>query len=237
MESKPVHISLHNVSSFPVTPDLTLNIAKPPLPLCCTWPQRWGIFYVRYQLPALVMSDDQPPGADHGRVPADTGAVTTRTMGWFNLTQTAHCETLWDSPGHPQQHNARPLASSERPPLDSLIFNGLMKTLIFAAWLGHLVNIYSQFTKLENKSRICRFESRCSFYFSEFSGWPAFSDVERASIFGKFIGIKLDVNRLSHSSTCLKHKLLLDNEKAGNGGQIFNATRVIDIRIRSVKQQ
>ena len=29
MESKPVHISLHNVSSFSVTRDLTLNIAKP----------------------------------------------------------------------------------------------------------------------------------------------------------------------------------------------------------------
>ena len=28
MESKPVHISLHNVSSFSVTRDLTLNIVK-----------------------------------------------------------------------------------------------------------------------------------------------------------------------------------------------------------------
>ena len=113
MESKPVHISLHNVSSLSVTRDLTLNIAK-PLSLLQLAPE-----HILCSLP--VMSDDQAPGADHCRVPADSGSSQ---HGDNEMTQ------LDTNTGHPQQHNG-PLASSERPPLDSLIFNGLMKTLIF----------------------------------------------------------------------------------------------------------
>ena len=132
VESKPVHISLHNVSllspwlvTWPWTLQASLSAAAAPR----------SIFYVRYQpRPGLVMSDDQAPGADHCRVPADSGVITTHhgTMGWFNWTQTAHWDTETPS-AHPQQHNG-PLASWERPPLDSLIFNGLMKTLIFTGW-------------------------------------------------------------------------------------------------------
>ena len=66
VESKPVHISLHNVSSFSVTRDLTLNIAK-PLSLLQLVPE-----HILCSL--LVMSDDQAPGADHCRVPADSGS-------------------------------------------------------------------------------------------------------------------------------------------------------------------
>ena len=196
-----------------------------------------SIFYVRYQpRPGLVMSDDQAPGADHCRVPADSGVITTHhgTMGWFNWTQTAH----WDPetpPAHPQQHNG-PLASWERPPLDSLIFNGLMKTLIFTGW----TNIWwiSILNSLNWKISLGFVESSPGVHFIS-PNFPA--DLPSQMLSGRaFSGNLSELNWTwigSLSSTCLKHKLSLDNEKAENEGQIFNATRVIDIRIRSVTQQ
>ena len=70
MESKPVHISLHNVSSLSVTRDLTLNIAK-PLFLLQLAPE-----HILCSLP--VMSDDQAPGADH------CTAMSQLTLGHHN---------------------------------------------------------------------------------------------------------------------------------------------------------
>ena len=53
MESKPVHISLHNVSPLSVTRDLTLNIAS--LGLCCSWPQE----HILCSLPAPAWAGDE----------------------------------------------------------------------------------------------------------------------------------------------------------------------------------
>ena len=195
--------------------------------ILCSLPWRWRWWWVMASLQVVT-----------------TGPVSQLTPGHRNINpgqwdnSTWHKQTLrHPAPGPPTTTHNGPLASWSVLSSWFLNFQWLDENTNLHWMDGHLVNIYSQFSKLDNKSRICRVGTRCSFYFSEFSGWPAFSDVERASIFGKFIGIKLDVNRLSLCSTCLKHKLSLDTEKAGNGGQIFNATRVIDIRIRSVKQQ
>ena len=228
VESKPVHISLRNVSSFSVTRDLTLNIVKLSLSLCCSWPRVWGIFSVRYW-PGLVMSDDQTPGADHCRVPADSGPsqLTTQDNGI-----TWHKQRL-----SPPTTTQRPSGILERPPLDSLIFNGLMKTLIFTGWMD--IWWTSILNSLNWTISLGFVESRDPVFILFLRIFRLTWCLLRcwASIFRKFIGIKLDVNRLALSSTCLKHKLSLDKEKVGNGGQIFNATRVIDISIRSVEQQ
>ena len=79
MESKLVHISLHNVSSFPVTRDLTLNIAKLSPSLLSTWPD---LRHILCSLPALamVMSDGQAPGADHR-------PVSQLTLGHHNINR------------------------------------------------------------------------------------------------------------------------------------------------------
>ena len=141
----------------------------------------------------------------------------------------------WDTPGPP--------TTTQWP---SGIFRASSTWFLNFQWLDentnlhwmdeHLVNIYSQFSKLENKSRICRVQSQSSFISPNF---PA--DLPSQMLSGRaFSGNLSELNWTwigSLSTTCLKHKLSLDSEKAENEGQIFNATRVIDIRIRSVTQQ
>ena len=81
-------------------------------------------------------------------------------------------------------------------------------------WMDPMLNIYFQFSKLENRSRIV--EPWCSF-FPEFSGWPAFSALEQRTF-------SVNLSELNWTwiaslfSTCFKHKLSsLDNEKLGIG--------------------
>ena len=166
------------------------------LGLCCSWPQE----HILCSLPAPAWAGDEWwPGSRCWPLPCPS---------WLR----GHHNTSWDN-GMIQLDTNSPLRHRDTPgpPTTTQWPSGILRAsstwFLNFQWLdentnlhwmnGHLVNIYSQFSKLENKSRICRVQSRCSFYFSEFSGWPAFSDVKRASIFGKFIGIKLDVNRLS----------------------------------------
>ena len=84
VESKLVHISLHNVSSFSVTRDLTLNIAQLS-PSLLHLPRSEA--YFMFVTPAMVMSDGQAPGADHWpRVPADSGHHNINPGQWDNST-------------------------------------------------------------------------------------------------------------------------------------------------------
>ena len=130
VESKLVHISLHNVSSFSVTRDLTLNIAQPsPSLLHLARSEAYFMFVTSL---AMVMSDGQAPGADHWpRVPADSGHHNINPAQWDNSTWHKQSRLgLWPGPPTTQW----PSGILERPSLDSLIFNGLMKTLIFTGW-------------------------------------------------------------------------------------------------------
>ena len=174
------------------------KLSAPPGPGPCSF---WSIFYVRYQCsghqgPVLVLSDDPGPGAGlttAARVPADSGSHHNIKSGqWDNSTW--HKQSHWDTetpPAHPQQHDAPP-GDSERPRLDSLIFNGLMRTLIFPGWTRCWISI---FNSLNWKIGLGLWSPGVHFPWifrltCLLSSWTA-------NIFCKFIGIKLDVNSLS----------------------------------------